>query len=395
MMTDGARNDFPIFKNRPGLCFLDSAASAQKPYCVINAVSDFYANDYANIHRGMYELSETSTEKYEQARQTTATFLNAEANEIIFTKGATESLNLVSTVLNKSVLNDGDEVLVSIAEHHANFIPWQNTKASFKVFGLDDNLELDMEDLKAKLSKKTKVVAFTHMSNVTGIVNPVKQIVKLVRDYNPEIIIVVDGAQGIVHDKIDLKDVDVDFYAFSGHKIYGPSGIGVLYGKYDMLNKLYPYQFGGDMVKKVTVEKTVFAAPPARFEAGTPPIADAVGLAAAIDYIKNFSDNDNGLHHYAEERLSEIKGIKIIGNSSRKTGIISFAVDGVAAADIGTLLAEQNIAVRVGHHCAEPLVNYLGYKAVVRCSLGIYNNREDIDTLIKGLKKAVGMLKRV
>ena len=394
-MTDGFRRDFPIFKKHPGLCFLDSAASAQKPYCVINAVSDFYAGDYANIHRGMYELSETATEKYEKARQTAAAFLNVGTNEIVFTKGATEGLNLIASVLDRSLLKDDDEILISIAEHHANFIPWQNTKARLKVFGLTDGLEFDIDDLKAKLSKKTKVVAFTHMSNVTGIVNPVKQIVKTVRDYDPGIMIVVDGAQGIVHDRIDLKDSDVDFYAFSGHKIYGPNGIGVLYGKYDILEKLPPYQYGGDMVKKVTVEKTVFAAPPARFEAGTPPIAEAVGLAAAIDYVKKLPDDDKGLHRYAEDRLSSVKGIKIIGRSQHKTGIVSFAFDGIAAADIGTLLAEQNIAVRVGHHCAEPLVNYLGYKAVVRCSLGIYNTREDIDALIKGLNKAIGIFKRV
>ena len=394
-MTDDCRKDFPIFKNRPGLCFLDSAASAQKPYCVINALSEFYANDYANIHRGMYELSETATEKYEKARQSAAELLNAQTNEIVFTKGATEGLNLIASSVNNSLLNDGDEILVSIAEHHANFIPWQNTKADFKIFGLTDNLELDLNDLKAKLSPKTKVVAFTHMSNVTGIVNPVKRIVKLVKDYNPEIITVVDGAQGIVHDKIDVKDADADFYSFSGHKIYGPNGIGVMYGKYDLLNKLSPYQYGGDMVKRVSIEKTVFAAPPSRFEAGTPPIAEAVGLATAIDYVKKHSCEDKELYRYAENRLSEIGGIKIIGSSPHKTGVISFVVDGIAAADIGTLLAEQNIAVRVGHHCAEPLVNYLGYKAVVRCSLGIYNNREDIDTMIKGLKKAIGIFKKV
>ena len=390
------RADFPILSRtvhgKP-LTFLDSGASAQKPRQVIDAISRCYEAEYANIHRGVYELSAKATEAYEGARARVQRFVNARsASEIVFTKGTTEAINLVATSWGGAFLGEGDEVVLSVLEHHANIVPWQllreRTGIVLRVVPTDEHGAFPLDAYEALVGPRTKLVALTHVSNVLGTVVPVAEVARIARANGAKVLI--DGAQGIVHQPVDVQALDVDFYCFSGHKLYGPSGIGVLYGKEALLAAMPPYQGGGDMIERVTFERTTFAPPPARFEAGTPPIAGTVGLHAAIDYVASFDPaavaaHEHDLLAYATERLSAHNSVRLYGTAPGKAAIVSFTMDGVHPHDIGTILDRAGVAVRVGHHCAQPLMDHFGIAGTVRASFGLYNTRADVDRLIDGL----------
>ena len=394
--ADNVRADFPILSRtvhgKP-LVFLDSGASAQKPRAVIDAISQCYEAEYANIHRGVYELSAKATEAYEGARARVQRFVNARsASEIVFTKGATEAINLVATSWGGAFLGEGDEVVLSVLEHHANIVPWQllreRTGIVLKVVPTDERGDFPLDAYEALVGPRTKLVALTHVSNALGTVTPVDEIVRIAHDRGA--LVLIDGAQGIVHCPVDVQAMDVDFYCFSGHKLYGPSGIGVLYGKESLLAAMPPYQGGGDMIERVTFERTTFAPPPARFEAGTPPIAGTVGLHAAIDYVASFDPaavaaHEHDLLTYASERLAALNSVRLYGTAPGKAAIVSFTMDHVHSHDVGTILDRAGVAVRVGHHCAQPLMDHFGIAGTVRASFGLYNSRADIDRLIDGL----------
>ncbi len=391
------KDDFPLIQNLKTV-YLDTAASAQKPACVLDAMDRFYRETYANVHRGQCEIATDATTLYEDARRTVADFINARSEEIIFTKGTTESINLVASGY-EHILNPGDEILICIAEHHANFVPWQQvckrTGATFKVFNVKSDGTWDMDDFKSKLSVKTKLVAVSQMSNVLGILNPIKDIISLSHQVSAKVLI--DGAQGIAHTPTNLSDIDCDYYVFSGHKIYGPTGIGVLYGKKEALEILPPYQFGGDMIKTVTINETVFADIPARFEGGTPPFVEAVGLAEAIRYVSQIgmnkiAEHERKLTQILMSELSQIQNLEIMGDTSDKQGLISFNIKGIHPADIAFVLSKENICVRTGHHCAMPIHQRFGQNVSLRVSLGIYNTENDIDFFVKTLKKALNIL---
>lgn len=393
------RKDFPVLAekiNGKPNSFLDSAASAQKPKAVIDRMNEVYFTDYANVHRGAYFLSEKITSDYENARKTVQKFINAASEkEIVFTRNATESINLIASTWGRKFLKKGDEVLISEAEHHANLIPWQMLRDeigfTLKIFKLgDDGSYLEEEYLK-NLTTNTKLVAVTGMSNILGTVFPIKKMVKQAHTHGA--LFLVDACQMAVHKKIDVQDLDCDFLAFSGHKTYGPSGIGILYGKYDVLDSMPPYQFGGDMVSTVTYQHTTFEEPPARFEAGTPAIVQAIGLAAALDYMtnlgmENIEAHEKELTEYTTKRLEEIDGLHIVGTAEDKGGVFSFNVEGVHPQDLAFILDKEGVAVRTGHHCAEPLVRRMGYESVARASLGLYTTKEDVDHLVEAVKKA-------
>ena len=394
--VESVRADFPIL-SRPvhgkPLAFLDSGASAQKPRAVIDAIARCYEAEYANIHRGVYELSARSTKAYEGARARVQRFVNARsASEIVFTKGATEAINLVATSWGGAFLGEGDEVVLSVLEHHANIVPWQllreRTGIVLKVVPTDERGAFPLEAYERLVGPRTRLVALTHVSNALGTVTPVDEIVRIARERGA--LVLLDGAQGIVHCPVDVQAMDVDFYCFSGHKLYGPSGIGVLYGRQALLAAMPPYQGGGDMIERVTFERTTFAPPPARFEAGTPPIAAAVGLHAAIDYVASFDPaavaaHEHDLLTYATERLTAHNDIRLYGTAPGKASIISFTMEGVHPHDIGTILDRAGVAVRVGHHCAQPLMDHFDIAGTVRASFGLYNTRADVDRLIDGL----------
>ena len=393
------RKDFPIFEvevNKKPNTFLDSGASAQKPKSVIDAMVDIYTKEYANVHRGSYFLSEEITQKYENARHTVQKFLNADkSDEIVFTRNATESINLVASTWGKKFLSKIDEVIISEVEHHANLVPWQVLRDEIgfelKICKINDDGSFDFDEFKNLLNGKTKLVAISGMSNVLGTIMPLKKIISASHKVGAKVL--VDACQLAVHQKIDVKDLDCDFLAFSGHKTYGPTGIGVLYGKYDILEKMPPYQYGGDMVNIVTYQSTTYDVPPARFEAGTPAIVQAIGLAKALEYMmnlgmENIAKYEKELTRYATEKLSKIKGLKIIGTAKDKGGVFSFAVDKIHPQDLAFILNKEGVSVRVGHHCAAPLVRRMGYESVVRASLGLYNTKEDIDILCQAIKKA-------
>ena len=396
--VERVRADFPILSRtvhgKP-LTFLDSGASAQKPRQVIDAISRCYESEYANIHRGVYELSAKATEAYEGARARVQRFVNARsASEIVFTKGTTEAINLVATSWGGAFLGEGDEVVLSVLEHHANIVPWQllrqRTGIVLKVVPTDERGAFPLDAYEALVGPRTRLVALTHVSNVLGTVVPVAEVVRIAHANGAKVLI--DGAQGIVHQPVDVQSLDVDFYCFSGHKLYGPSGIGVLYGKEALLAAMPPYQGGGDMIERVTFERTTFAPPPARFEAGTPPIAGTVGLHAAIDYVASFEPaavaaHEHDLLAYATERLGALNSIRLYGTAPGKAAIVSFTMDGVHPHDIGTILDRAGVAVRVGHHCAQPLMDHFDIAGTVRASFGLYNTRGDIDRLIDGLEE--------
>lgn len=380
-----------------------TGASAQKPQAVIECVAEAYAYNYANVHRGVYSLSQEASEKYENVRQIVQKFLNSKsADEIVITKGTTEAINLVASSMGKGIIRSDDEIVVTEMEHHANFVPWQmlceDKNLDFKVAAVKDNGELDVDNLLALVTAKTKILAITLCSNVLGTINPVKEIIKQVREINPNIIVLVDGAQAVIHTKVDVQDLDCDFFVFSGHKLYGPTGVGILYGKYELLKQLPPYNYGGDMVDEVTIVKTTFALPPYRFEAGTPNIVEAIGLGRAIEYVDsigmiNIEKHEQKLLEYATTELNKIDGLTIFGQAKHKAGVITFDIQGCNAGDIGELLAIKGICVRTGKHCAHPLMYRMGATSTVRMSFGMYNTFEEIDLFIIALKKVISQLK--
>ncbi len=396
LVPQRVKRDFPIFANNPGLVFLDSAASAQKPAAVIDRVSDFYRTDYANVHRGVYRLSAKSSELYENARETARGFLNADdASEIVFVRGATEAINLVVYSWGGAFLKPGDEVLITELEHHANIVPWQILRDrigfALKVAPIDATGGLDMAALESLITSRTKMVAVTQLANATGALTPIEAIIRLAHAKGA--LVLVDGCQAAPRMKVDVRAMDCDFYVFSGHKTYGPTGIGVLYGKRALLQAMPPWQAGGDMIVNVTFEKTTFQDPPARFEAGTPDISGAIGLATALDYIaalgrEAIEAHEVALTEYGIDRLSRLPGVALVGAGQRRFGILSFAVEGIHPHDLATLLDQHGVAVRAGHHCAQPLMEKLGIHATTRASLGIYNDEGDIDRLVAAVKAA-------
>jgi len=397
------RGDFPILREtvhgKP-LVYLDNAATSQRPRQVVEAVKIFCEHDNANIHRGVHMLSQRATEQYERSRKAVQKFVNArKPQEIVFTRGTTEAINFVASAWGTKNLKPGDEILLSQMEHHSNIVPWQmlceRTGASIKVVDVTDQGELDIEDFKRKLSDRTKLVSLTHVSNALGTINPVKQLAELAHQAGA--LMLVDGAQSVPHLKIDVQDLDADFFAFSGHKVYGPTGIGVLYGKYGLLESMPPYQGGGDMIRRVTFEKTDYAEPPARFEAGTPNISGAVGLMAAISYVESIgldaiAEHERELIGYANARLSEIDGLRIIGTAENKGSVVSFVVDGIHPHDLGTILDMDGVAIRAGHHCAQPLMARFGVPATARASVAVYNTQDEIDALAQSIRKAKELL---
>ncbi|MDD2723708.1 MAG: cysteine desulfurase [Methylovulum sp.] len=391
------RADFPILaekiRGKP-LVYLDNAASCQKPNAVIDAISDFYRHDYANIHRGVHTLSVRATDKFEAAREKVKSFINAaQAKEIIFVRGATEAINLIAQTFGKANIQTGDEIIITAMEHHSNIVPWQmlseQTGAVLKVAPMNMQGELLYPEFEALLNDKTRLVAVVHMSNALGTINPVKKMIDAA--HAKGIPVMLDGAQAIPHIPVDVQALDCDFYVFSGHKLYGPSGIGVLYGKQALLEAMPPYQGGGDMIRTVTFEKSTYAGLPHKFEAGTPNIADVVGLGAAIDYLNNFgmdaiADYEVELLAYATQQAEQIKGLKIIGEAAEKGAILSFTLERIHPHDIGTMLDSLSIAIRAGHHCAMPVMDFYQIPATARASFAMYNTLEEIDVLMGGIK---------
>jgi cysteine desulfurase / selenocysteine lyase len=393
------KRDFPIFANNPGLVFLDSAASAQKPAVVIDRISNFYRTDYANVHRGVYRLSSASSEQYENARARVARYLNAaHESEIIFVRGATEGINLVVQSWGAAFLKAGDEVLITELEHHANIVPWQLLRDrigfTLKVAPIDATGGLDLAKLEGMITAKTKMVAVTQLANATGAMVPVESIAKMAHAKGAKFL--VDGCQAAPRMSVDVRAIDCDFYAFSGHKTYGPTGIGVLYGKRELLQAMPPWQAGGDMILNVTFEKTTFQDPPARFEAGTPDISGAIGLATALDYIENLGleaieAHEAALTEYGIAQLAQLPGVRLVPAGQRRFGILSFAIDGIHPHDVASILDQHKVAVRAGHHCAQPLMDKLDLAATTRASFGVYNDESDIDALVVAIKAAQKM----
>ena len=396
------REDFPILSrtvyDKP-LVYLDNAATTQKPLCVLDAMRDEYLNVNANVHRGVHYLSQQATDLHEAARETVRRFINAESvNEIVFTRGTTEGLNLVASSFCEEFMTEGDEVIVSVMEHHSNIVPWQLQAAkrgiAIRVIPMDECGDIDMDAYKAMLNERTKLVSVAHVSNVLGTINPVKEITRIAHEHGVPVL--VDGAQSTPHFRVDVQDIDCEFFVFSGHKMYGPTGIGVLYGKESWLDRLPPYQGGGEMIESVTFEKTVFEKLPFKFEAGTPDYVATHGLATAINYIEsigidNISAHEKELTGYCMKKLSEIDGMRIFGTSAHKDAVVSFLVRDIHHLDMGTLLDRLGIAVRTGHHCAQPLMDRLGIQGTVRASFALYNTKEEIDILANGIARVSQM----
>jgi cysteine desulfurase/selenocysteine lyase len=395
------RADFPILSeqvNGTRLVYLDSGASAQKPKAVIESVSEAYSHDYANVHRGLHTLSQRASGRFEQAREKVRRFLNAgRSEEIVFTKNATEAINLVASSFAAPRIGRGDEIVLTIMEHHSNIVPWQFLRerqgAVLKWVDVTEDGAFDIDAFEAALSDKTRLVTLTHMSNVTGTVTPLDKVIRLAHDRG--IPVLVDGSQGAVHLKVDVKALDVDFYVVTGHKLYGPSGIGALYGKFDLLSDMRPYQGGGEMIAEVTCDGVSYAEPPFRFEAGTPPIVQAIGFGAALDYMETLGFTEIEAHEtkvaaYAQERLSRINSLRLIGTAPGKGGIFSFEIEGAHAHDISTIIDRYGIAVRAGTHCAQPLLTRFGVASTCRASFGLYNGEDDVDALCTAIEKAKG-----
>lgn len=397
------RKDFPILEEgiygKP-LVYLDNAATTQKPLAVLNALEKYYREYNSNVHRGVHFLSERATSEYETAREKIRNFINAgHSHEIIFVRGTTEAINLVACSYVTEKISEGDEIIVSQLEHHSNIVPWQvlcgRKKAKLSVIPVNEKGELILEEYEKLLSSSTKFVAVNHVSNSLGTINDVKKIIDLAHGHG--ISVLIDGAQAVQHLKVDVRELDADFYAFSGHKIYGPTGIGVLYGKEKLLGDMPPYQTGGDMIESVSFEKTTFNKLPYKFEAGTPDISGSIGLAAAIDYInqagiENIRRHENEVLKYATEQLSKTEGVRLIGTSENKSGVLSFLLDGIHPYDTGAILDKLGIAVRTGVHCTEPLMKFLGIPGTVRASFAMYNTKDEADLLIRGVQKAKSML---
>lgn len=396
------RADFPILSREvygKPLVYLDNGATVQKPKCVVDAMSEEYFTVNANVHRGVHYLSQQATELHEDARRTVARHINAGSErEVIFTRGTTESINLVASCFGEAFLSEGDEVIVSAMEHHSNIVPWQLLEMrkgiKLRVIPITDKGELCMASFKELINSKTKIVSVTHVSNVLGTVNPVKEIIEIAHAY--DVPVLIDGAQAIPHTHVDVQALDADFYAFSAHKAYGPTGLGVLYGKEKWLDRMPPYQGGGEMIKTVSFEKTTFNELPFKFEAGTPDFVGTTGFARALDYMNaigmdKIEAHERELTQYAMKKLAEIEGIRFFGEAENKTSVISFLVGDIHHFDMGTLLDRLGIAVRTGHHCAEPLMHRFGIEGTVRASFGMYNTFEEVDVLVAGAKRVVGM----
>ncbi|MDO5343079.1 MAG: cysteine desulfurase [Bacteroidia bacterium] len=398
------RKQFPVLDQKiygRQLVYFDNAATTQKPLCVIERERDYYLNENCNIHRGVHYLSQMATEAYENARKTVATFVNArKSEEIVFTRGTTESLNLLATSLGQLLINKGDKVVVSAMEHHSNMVPWQQMLiregGELLVIKMDENGVLDLNHYAELLKQRPKVVSIAHISNTLATVNPVKEMIRMAHEY--DIPVIIDGAQSMAHQVIDVQDLDCDFYVFSGHKMYAPMGIGGLYGKMEWLEKMPPYQFGGEMVDKVSFEKTTFNKVPFKFEAGTPNVGAALGLETAVKFIQSLDRQEVERHedmllNYATEQLAKIDGIRFIGRAPRRNGLVSFLVDGIHPYDLGTIIDKMGVAVRTGHHCAEPVMTFFGIPGTVRASFAMYNTKEEIDIFIKAVEKATLMLR--
>lgn len=392
------REEFPILtrkvRNKP-LVYLDNAATTQKPQAVIDAIVRYYTEENANIHRGVHTLSEQATKSYEHARAIVQRFLNAaDPSEIVFVRGATEGINLVAQTWGQTHVGRGDEIVISTMEHHSNIVPWQvlceQQGARLRVVPINDDGELLLDEFEKLLGPKTKLVSIVHVSNALGTVNPVRKIVELARRCNVRVLL--DGAQAVPHMSVDVRALNCDFYVFSGHKVYGPTGIGVLYGKAELLDAMPPYQGGGDMISSVTFEKTLYNRPPHKFEAGTPHVSGAIGLGAALEYvnaigIERIAQHEHHVLAYGTERLLGIHGLRLIGTAKEKAAVLSFVLDGIHPHDIGTILDQEGIAIRTGHHCAQPLMQRFGVPATARASLALYNTMEEIDVLAAGLHK--------
>lgn len=392
--TASIRNDFPILQREvygKPLVYLDNAATTQKPRCVVDRITEEYYSVNANIHRGVHFLSQQATEAHEAARETVRAFLNARSSaEILFTRGTTEAINLVASSFSRAFVKPGDEVIVSVMEHHANIIPWQLNGLNIKVIPFNECGELDLEAFSRLFSDRTKLVAVTQMSNVLGVINPVEEVVRIAHQH--EIPVLIDGAQAVAHQPIDVQALDADFYAFSGHKVYGPTGIGILYGKAEWLDRLPPYQGGGEMIQNVTFEHTTFNELPYKFEAGTPDYIGSTALAEALRYIQTIGLTEIAAHEhellrYATERLDEIEGMRIFGRTEHKNSVVSFLVGNIHHYDMGMLLDRLGIAVRTGHHCAQPLMHALGIEGTVRASFALYNTKEEVDVLVEGIQR--------
>jgi len=392
------RQDFPILNqrvNRQPLVYLDNAATSQKPRHVIEAITRYYELDNANIHRGVHSLSQRATDDYESARETVRRFLGAaESREIIFVRGATEAINLVAQAYGRANVAAGDEVLITALEHHSNIVPWQvlceEKGAKLKVVPVADSGELQLEAMDVLITPRTKLLAVAHVSNALGTINPLREIIELAHARGVPVLL--DGAQAVPHLAVDVSALDCDFYVFSGHKIYGPTGIGVLYGKSALLDAMPPYQSGGDMIRSVTFQKTTYNVLPHKFEAGTPNISGVVGLRAAIEYVErlglaNIAGHEHELLIYATHEISALPGIRLIGTAKEKAAVLSFVMEGIHPHDIGTILDQQGIAIRTGHHCAQPLMERFGVPATARASFGLYNTRQEVERLVEGLRK--------
>ncbi len=400
--VERVRQDFPILgrdvRGRP-LVYLDNAATTQKPRAVLDALTRHYTESNANIHRGVHYLSETATQAHEAARATMQRFFNArEAREVIFTRNATEGINLVAQTFGRTQVGEGDEIVITGMEHHSNIVPWQmlreQTGATLRVAPITDDGELEWDELERLVGPRTKLVAVVHLSNSLGTVNPVRRVVELAHAHGAAVLI--DGAQAAYHFPVDVQALGCDFYVATGHKLYGPTGIGVLYGKAERLEAMPPYQGGGDMISSVTFEKTTYNALPYKFEAGTPHIAGAIGLAAAVDYLTGLgldqvAAHERGLLAYGTEALHQVPGVRLIGTASEKASILSFVMEGVHPHDIGTVVDQEGVAIRTGHHCTQPVMDRLGIPATARASLAMYNTRDDIDALIRALDRARGV----
>lgn len=402
-LVDLCRHHFPLLRQRVNgkqLVYFDNAATSQKPQIVIDTILRYYMEENSNIHRGVHYLSEKATQAYEASRSKVKDFLNAASTkEIVFVRGTTEAINLVAASYGKLAIGKGDEVVISALEHHSNIVPWQiaceERGASLRVIPMNDRGELIIDEYARLLTKKTKIVAIVHVSNALGTINPVKQMITMAHAQN--IPVLVDGAQSVPHMKVDVRDLDADFYAFSGHKMFGPTGIGVLYGKEKWLEAMPPYQGGGDMIKSVTFEKTIYNDLPYKFEAGTPSIASGVGLGAAIDYLRQMDFRsvtayEADLLNYATTRLAAIPRVKIIGTAAAKASVLSFTIDGIHPHDIGTILDLEGVAIRTGHHCAQPVMLRYGIPATARASFAFYNTKDEVDIFIKGVEKVIEVL---
>ena len=398
------RNQFPVLDQQvygKPLVYLDNAATTQKPLCVIEREREYYLHENCNIHRGVHYLSQKATEAYEHARQTVADFIHAkESREVVFTRGTTESLNLLATSFEHLIINEGDKVLVTAMEHHSNLVPWQQMiqrhHGKLLVVPMDDNGVLDLDCYEELLKESPKIVSIAHISNVLGTVNPVKEMIGMAHQYG--IPVVIDGAQSIAHHAIDVQDLDCDFFVFSGHKMYAPMGIGGLYGKTEWLEKLPPYQFGGEMVDTVSFEKTTFNVLPFKFEAGTPNVGAALGLETAVQFLHSLDRGEVERYEAqlllsAIQKLSEIEGIRFIGEAEQRSGLVSFIIDGIHPYDLGTIIDKMGVAVRTGHHCAEPVMTRFSIPGTVRASFALYNTMEEVDVFVNAVKRAAMMLR--